>query len=142
EGRPGYEVVAHGIARTFQLLRLFNNNGATVLDNVLLGAHSLLRPSLRRTILRRADTEAARRDKARALLASFGLEGMEHLQPQQLPFGQQRYVELARALMTDPPILLLDEPASGLNDAETAALGAVLDRLRTQGKTIVLIEHH
>lgn len=141
DGLPGHAVAAHGVARTFQLLRLFGNNRATVLDNVLLGAHLRLRPTIFGSLFMRATEERHQRDRAVELLRTFGLASVRHDTPQTLAFGQQRYVELARAMMLEPKILLLDEPASGLNDTEVLRLGETLVSLRNQGVTIVLIEH-
>lgn len=137
-----HQVPARGIARTFQLVRLFSNNGATVLDNVLLGAHLQMAPSIIGTLFRRRGRERAIREKARGWLDFFGLAAFESQSPGNLPFGRQRYVELARAMMLEPQLLLLDEPASGLNDAEVAAFAQVLRRIRSEGQTIVLVEHN
>lgn len=141
DGIPGHRIAGHGVARTFQLLRLFGNNGATVMDNVLLGAHLRLQPSILRSLFTGASEERRQRDKARELLAFFDLEPFENESPHNLAFGQQRYVELARAMMLDPRLLLLDEPASGLNDTEVVRFGQTLRTLRDRGVTIVLIEH-
>lgn len=141
QGRPAHVMASHGVARTFQLLRLFNNNDATVLDNVLLGAHLQFAPGVLRALFGNAAQERRQRERAREWLDFFGLAAFEGAQPQSLAFGQQRYVELARAMMLSPRLLLLDEPASGLNESEVAVFGNVLRRIRNQGVTIVLIEH-
>lgn len=139
---PAYDVPRHGVARTFQLVRLFNNNHATVLDNVLLGAHLRLAPSILSTLAGRSGRQEERlRAKAREWLDFFGLIRTEDRAPRSLAFGQQRYVELARAMMLEPKLLLLDEPASGLNDAEVGVFAGVLRKIRDEGVTIVLIEH-
>lgn len=138
---PGHDMARHGMARTFQLLRLFGNNNATVLDNVLLGAHPQMRPGVFKTWLGSGAAERKQRDRARAWLDFFGLSSCESRRPGSLAFGQQRYVELARAMMLEPRILLLDEPASGLNEAEVLVFGDMLRKLCRQGTTIVLIEH-
>lgn len=138
---PGHEMARHGMARTFQLLRLFGNNDASVLDNVLLGAHTQMRPGVLKTLLGGGQAERQQRERARAWLDFFGLADCEQRQPQSLAFGQQRYVELARAMMLEPRLLLLDEPASGLNEAEVLVFGDMLRKLSKQGTTIVLIEH-
>jgi ABC-type branched-subunit amino acid transport system ATPase component len=138
--------IAHlGISRTFQLIRLFTINNATVLDNVLLGAHMSLKPSLIESIFRwrkvaRADQSA--REKALEMLSFVGLHGVEDGLPSALSFGNQRQLELARALMTEPLILLLDEPASGLNDAEVDDFTRLLLSIRDRGITILLVEHN
>jgi branched-chain amino acid transport system ATP-binding protein len=134
-----------GISRTFQLIRLFTVNKATVLDNVLLGAHRHLQPSITGALFLRARTARRERDaRARALelLRFVGLEEAASGLPGALSFGKQRLLELARCLMSDPDLLLLDEPASGLNDAEVERFMELLTTLRTQGKTILLVEHN
>ena len=137
-------IAAQGISRTFQLIRLFTVNNATVLDNVLLGAHLRLRPSILGALFfrtRTAGREQEARERALALLRFVGLDEAAAL-PGALSFGSQRLLELARCLMADPDLLLLDEPASGLNDAEVERFMELLIALRTQGKTILLVEHN
>jgi ABC-type branched-subunit amino acid transport system ATPase component len=137
-------IAAQGISRTFQLIRLFTVNNATVLDNVLLGAHRHLQPSITGALLLRARTAGREREaraRALALLRFVGLNEAASL-PGALSFGSQRLLELARCLMADPDLLLLDEPASGLNDAEVERFMELLIALRTQGKTILLVEHN
>lgn len=141
ENIPNHEFASHGIARTFQLLRLFNNNGATVLDNVLLGAHLKFAPNVFNSLFLSGKIEREQRQKARDFLNFFGLSDFENETPKNLAFGQQRYVELARAMMLNPGLLLLDEPASGLNNSEVNEFADVLKRLRAEGITIVIIEH-
>jgi ABC-type branched-subunit amino acid transport system ATPase component len=93
--------------------------------------------------LRRALAEEAHaRDRARAALAQVGLAGRDDRIASELPLGEQRYVEIARALATGPKLLLLDEPAAGLNDRETADLADLLRRVRGSGVTLLVIEHH
>jgi branched-chain amino acid transport system ATP-binding protein len=139
------QIAGLGISRTFQLIRLFTVNQATVLDNVLLGAHTLIRPTILGSLLFRSRTARRERemhDKARSLLQFVGLEHAAPLLPGVLSFGNQRLVELARALMADPALLLLDEPASGLNDTEVEGFMELLTGLRSQGITILLVEHN
>jgi branched-chain amino acid transport system permease protein len=141
--RPN-RITARGIARTFQNIRLFGN--MTVLDNVLVGAHVRLRASVLGGIARppsvRAE-EAAARQRARDLLAFVGLTGREEVAAKNLPYGDQRRLEIARALATGPALLMLDEPTAGMNPAETDALTAFIGRLRRElGLTVLLIEHH
>ena len=134
-----------GLSRTFQLVRLFSVNNATVLDNVLVGAHKSLRPSVVGTFLfrsRAARNEAAAREKAMEMLRFVGLEKAATAQPGELSFGSQRLVELARSLMADPELLLLDEPASGLNDAEVESFMQLLSVIKGRGITILLVEHN
>jgi branched-chain amino acid transport system ATP-binding protein len=138
-------IARRGISRTFQLIRLFTVNEATVLDNVLLGAHQSLRPTILGALLfgaRTARQEKQAREKAEELLRFVGLEETAAMMPGALSFGNQRLLELARSLMSDPKLLLLDEPASGLNDAEVERFMKLLTTLRSQGKTILLVEHN
>jgi len=140
--RPN-DVVAAGIGRTFQNIRLFQNMSA--LENVLVGMHLKLRSNLVDHFLssprQRRDEEAAAR-RASELLALVGLQGRDDELAKNLPYGDQRRLELARALGNDPVLLLLDEPTAGMNPAETAAMTALIGRLRKDlGLTILLIEH-
>jgi ABC-type branched-subunit amino acid transport system ATPase component len=140
--RPN-DVVAAGIGRTFQNIRLFQNMSA--LENVLVGMHLKLRSNLVDHMVssprQRRDEEAAAR-RASELLALVGLRGREDELAKNLPYGDQRRLELARALGNDPVLLLLDEPTAGMNPAETAAMTALIGRLRKDlGLTILLIEH-
>ena len=134
-----------GLSRTFQLIRLFSVNNATVLDNVMIGAHKVLRPTIAGSLLfrgRMKRKERAVRDRAHEALRLVGLEGAASMQPGALSFGNQRLVELARSLMAEPDLLLLDEPASGLNDSEVESFMALLDAIRKRGITILLVEHN
>jgi ABC-type branched-subunit amino acid transport system ATPase component len=140
--RPN-DVVAAGIGRTFQNIRLFQNMSA--IENVLVGMHLKLRSNLIDHMIssprQRKDERAAAR-RASELLALVGLRGREDELAKNLPYGDQRRLELARALGNDPVLLLLDEPTAGMNPAETAAMTALIGRLRTElGLTILLIEH-
>src|SRR5438132_87418 len=136
-------VVARGIARTFQSIRLFPQ--MTVLENVLVGEHCRLRASVPGAVLRPASvvTEEARaRERARELLAFIGLEGKEHDVARNLPYGDQRRLEIARALATEPRLLLLDEPTAGMNPRETENLTTLIGSLRRELElAILLIEH-
>lgn len=142
-GKPAHAICAMGMGRTFQNLRLFGD--LSVLDNVMLGRHTrmdhgffasmLALPSARRE-------EAAARVSSMALLKLVGLAHLAHAPAGSLPYGLQRRVELARALATDPELLLLDEPAAGLNPQETAELGDLLIRISRMGLSILMVEHH
>ena len=140
---PAYRVVRLGVARTFQNLRLFAD--MTVLENVMVGryprTHAGLAGALLRTPAQRAE-ERAITERAWALLADVGLADHAHELGGSLPFGQQRLLEIARALAAEPALLLLDEPAAGLNAEEAAALGAFIRRIRLSGITTLLVEHH
>lgn len=134
-----------GIARTFQNIRLFNN--MTVVRNVMVGLHN--RPEFKCSVLesmlrlpRHFKNEKAMREKAKDLLRIFDLEGERNLLACNLPYGKQRKLEIARALATNPKLLLLDEPAAGMNPQETAELMDTIRFVRDNfDVTILLIEH-
>ena len=133
---------ALGVGRTFQNLQILGN--MTVLENVMVGRHlksrtGLLAAALR---LRRAwqEERAIERDALR-YLEFMGLADRRDDPAGSLPFGQQRWLEIARALATEPSLLLLDEPAAGLNPTETDCLGGLIQMIRTRGITVVLVEH-
>jgi len=132
-----------GIGRTFQTIRLFNN--MTALENVLVGMHHRLHASWLGAILRPPSVmreEAQATAEARDLLAYVGLRGYEGFMASNLPYGLQRRLEIARALGTQPRLLLLDEPTAGMNPNETADMTRFIRQLRDErGLTILLIEH-
>ncbi len=138
------DYIAHlGIARTFQNIRLFQN--MTVLENALIGmdrrfSGNLLYMALRVPKVRREERELSA--KADELLAFVGLSGRDQLLAKNLPYGDQRRLEIARALACEPKLLLLDEPAAGMNPKETADLMGLIRRIRDRGITVLLIEHH
>ena len=141
---PRHRVAPLGIGRTFQNLALFRT--MSVLDNVMVGRHCRTRGGFLANALRLRFAVAADREaeeRARTLLALLDLEPLAHARVAELPFGTQKRVELARALASEPKLLLLDEPASGLNHEEVGRLGALIrevrDRLRL---TVLLVEHH
>jgi len=142
-GRRPNRLTRIGIGRTFQTIRLFNN--MTALENVLIGMHHRLRANALTSLLRlpgvRAE-EANARAEARQLLEYVGLGGFGGFLARSLPYGLQRRLEIARALGTNPKLLLLDEPTAGMNPNETAEMTAFIRRLRDErGLTILLIEH-
>jgi len=142
QGLPPHEVTALGVARTYQNIRLFR--GMSVLDNVLVGSHCRTAAGVFDAMLhtRRAGREEREsRDRARALLDFFGILKYEAQLAMNLPYGDQRRLEIARALATRPALLLLDEPAAGMNPAETLELIALIRRIRDLGVTVVLVEH-
>jgi branched-chain amino acid transport system ATP-binding protein len=140
--RPN-DVVAAGIGRTFQNIRLFQN--MTAMENVLVGMHLQLRSNLIDHVIstrRQRREEDAATARALELLRLVGLRGRDQYLAKNLPYGDQRRLELARALANEPVLLLLDEPTAGMNPNETAAMTALIGRLRTElGLTILLIEH-
>jgi branched-chain amino acid transport system ATP-binding protein len=142
--RPPHRIAEIGIGRTFQNVALFPN--LSVLDNVRVGTHSKTRSdivsdSLKLAWVRRG--EAAMNKQVHEILTYLGLEDVAHTTVSGLPFGTQKRVELARALASDPKILLLDEPAGGLNHEEVHVLGDLIRKIRDDRKiTILLVEHH
>jgi branched-chain amino acid transport system ATP-binding protein len=140
--RPN-DVVAAGIGRTFQNIRLFQN--MTAEENVLVGMHINLKANLLDAMFstprNRADERKAR-ERAGELLALVGLRGIGGELAKNLPYGDQRRLEVARALGSDPTLLLLDEPTAGMNPRETSDMMALINKLRTElGLTVLLIEH-
>jgi branched-chain amino acid transport system permease protein len=142
QGLPPHEVTALGVARTYQNIRLFR--GMSVLDNVLVGTHCRTAAGVLDAMLhthRVGREERESRARARALLDFFGIRKYEDQLAMNLPYGDQRRLEIARALATNPTLLLLDEPAAGMNPAETLELIALIRRIRELGITVVLVEH-
>lgn len=141
-GRKPHRVVEMGIARTFQSIRLFGR--LSVLENVLAGRHCRLRSGLFASMFH---TPAQRREEDAAVercleeLRFVGLERFWQDEAGSLAYGSQRLLEIARALASDPELLILDEPAGGMNDQETASLVDVIDAIRARGITVLLIEH-
>lgn len=141
-GRPPHETVRTGLARTFQESRLFDS--MTVEENVLVGMHLQLSASfglaaIRSPRVRREEREA--RGEAAHVMRLVGIDAYRDTRAADLPHGVRRLVELARALATRPRLLMLDEPAAGLDGRETADLGEVLLRIRDEGTTILVVEH-
>jgi branched-chain amino acid transport system ATP-binding protein len=141
-GLPSHRVAALGLFRTFQQIRLFA--GMTVLENVMVGRHVRGRAGFLAGMLHLPWTWREEREfeeRARAALDVVGLAPLAGAEATSLSYGQQRGVELARALAGDPSLLLLDEPAAGLNMRETAELAALIGRIRDRGVTVLLVEH-
>jgi branched-chain amino acid transport system ATP-binding protein len=140
-GEP-HRVTQAGIARTFQNIRLFANMSAR--ENVMVGRHARSKVGVGGAVLRsraqRAE-EAAIRRRADELLAYVGLPEQADVLAKNLAYGDQRRLEIARALATEPQLLALDEPAAGMNATETAALRGLIEGLRRDGLTVLLIEH-
>ena len=136
------DVAARGIARTFQNIRLFAN--LTALENVMIGQHVRTRAGVWGAISRNArarEEERAIHRRAYELLEYVGVARRANSLAKHLAYGDQRRLEIARALATEPQLLALDEPAAGMNATETAALRALLEDIRRDGTTILLIEH-
>ncbi|HHY42207.1 MAG TPA: ABC transporter ATP-binding protein [Thermoanaerobacterales bacterium] len=137
-----YEITKMGIARTFQNIRLFGE--MTVLDNVIIGQHCRTKTGVFGAILKTPAVrkeEALVKEKAMDVLKFVGLDDVYNEKAKNLPYGKQRRLELARALATDPELILLDEPAAGMNPQETNELIELIERLNDMGKTVLLIEH-
>ena len=142
-GLQPHQVISQGIARTFQNVRVFGN--MTVLENVMIGYHRLVTVNLLDVALslpKARSEEKFIRGRAMETLEMVGLANRASEHADSLPLGMQKLLELARSLISRPGLLLLDEPAAGLNDAETEALGHMLRRIRDGGVTILLIEHN
>jgi len=141
-GMPTHKTAALGLVRTFQNLQIFN--GMTVLENVMVGRHLRARAGFLAAALRLpgvAAEERRTRERARVFLEKVGLAARADDPADSLPYGQQRLLEIARALAAEPHLLMLDEPAAGLNRAETEALDALIERIRADGITVLLVEH-
>jgi branched-chain amino acid transport system ATP-binding protein len=142
-GKPPHAFTERGIGRTFQNIRLFQN--MTALENVLVGMHSRLRGNVLTAVLKTPSVrkeESRARERADELLRYSGLRRVEHDFAKNLSYGDQRRLEVARALATEPKLLLLDEPTAGMNPQETVAFTQFVEKLRTErGLTVLLIEH-
>ncbi|MBV8847958.1 MAG: ABC transporter ATP-binding protein [Methylobacteriaceae bacterium] len=138
---PSWQRAQRGLARTFQNIRMFGE--MTVLENVLAGMHAHVGGGIGATLLRLKSfgaAEAAAIAKAREILAFVGLANIS-TRAGNLPYGDQRRLEIARALASDPKLMLLDEPAAGMNPSETSGLIDLLLRLKARGVTLLLVEH-
>jgi branched-chain amino acid transport system ATP-binding protein len=141
-GLPTHRIVAGGIARTFQTIRLFQN--LSVLDNVLAGRHCRMKSGVLGAMLR---YPRERREEKAALIAAVQVLDFVRLRAEaqnlakNLAYGNQRLLEIARALATKPQLVILDEPAGGMNEQETAGLISLIRKVRDQGVTVLLIEH-
>jgi branched-chain amino acid transport system ATP-binding protein len=142
KGKKPFQVATLGMARTFQNIKMFN--GMTALENVMVGRHVQSNSGFLSSMFRMPWTwkeERDIRDKSLELLALLEIEEHAHTDASSLAFGQQRAVELARALALEPSLLLLDEPAAGLNIYETAEVGRLITKIRDLGITVLLVEH-
>ncbi len=142
EGRPPHRIAACGVSRTFQHIRLFSQMSA--LENVMVGRHVRTRAGFVAGMLRLPSTrreQDAARERALELMDFLGIAALAEAEATSLAYGQQRMLELARALACDPRIVLLDEPAAGLNMRETAELARRIASLRERRVTVLLVEH-
>jgi len=142
-GKPPHAITARGVGRTFQNIRLFQN--MTALENVLVGMHARLKSNLFNSVLRTPGVrreERQSRERARELLDFVGLGRKAGETAKNLPYGDQRRLEVARALATEPQLLLLDEPTAGMNPQESAEFTTFVARLREENElTVLMIEH-
>lgn len=143
QGRSQDKINQAGIARTYQNINLFNK--MTVLENVMIGCHSRTEAGLAAAIFntkKKKAEEEATREKCRGLLEFLGLLEKEDVLAQNLPYGDQRRLEIARAMASDPKLLLLDEPAAGMNMNEKNELADTIRKIRDRGITVLLVEHN
>lgn len=141
-GRPPHGIARMGISRTFQTVELFHN--MSVLENVMMGFHTRVRPSLLACGLcwpstRRKDRKIE--SQARELLKFIGLADKSDEMSENLPLGEQKILEIGRALACDPQLICLDEPAAGLNDTETYRAASLISAIKARGITVLLVEH-
>ncbi|MFO1221651.1 MAG: ABC transporter ATP-binding protein [Burkholderiaceae bacterium] len=142
-GAPPHRLAAAGLGRTFQNLQVFFNMSA--LENVMVGRHLRERDALWAAMLRLpslARSEAATRERALQLLAHVGLADFADASADAMPYGALKRLEIARALAAEPKLLLLDEPAAGLNATEAQAIDVLIKRLAAEGTTVILVEHN
>jgi len=141
-GMPTHRIVSLGIGRTFQTIRLFQN--LTVLENVLAGRHARLKSGATGAMLRTPGQKREERDALASALRELSFVGLQEQANQlarNLSYGNQRLLEIARALATEPRLVILDEPASGMNEQETTLLIDLIRKIRDRKITILLIEH-
>ncbi len=139
---PQADIAGRGLIRTYQLVQLFKD--MTVAENVMVGFHRVSKGGIVAGLLRAGWTRRQEQDLARRtreILDFVGLARRADVLADQLPYGEQRLLEVARALAAEPRLLLLDEPAAGLNTEETEALAHVIQRINARGVTVILIEH-
>ncbi|HET6282940.1 MAG TPA: ATP-binding cassette domain-containing protein, partial [Polyangia bacterium] len=143
QGLPAHRIAAQGVARTFQNIRLFPELSAR--DNVLLGQHTRRRPSLLANLMMlpaaRIENRQAQQ-RAEALLERVGLPGRAAEKARNLSYGEQRRVEIARALASGPRVLLLDEPTAGMNPVEVKAVAELIRAVAGDGHAVLLVEHN
>lgn len=138
-----YQIARQGIGRTFQNIKLYNT--MTALENVMVGGHQLAKLGLLSSLFKfkeASNEEKMLKEKAEAMLEYIGLIDIRNETVKNLPYGKKKVLEVARALMMDPELILLDEPAAGLNPSERMAFIELLRRIHKDGKTLFLIEHN
>ena len=141
-GLKTYQICEKGISRTYQVIKLFS--GMSVLENVLVGMHSRLKRGFWQDVLHFKKTRQSEKEaiaKAHELLGLVGLDAYAQYPAGALAYGQQRLVEIARALASEPKLLLLDEPAAGMNSQEKMALNEMIKEIIRRGVTVLLVEH-
>jgi len=142
-GQQTFKIARHGIGRTFQNIKLFDT--MTSLENVMVGGHQLTKQGITSSLFRpfaARREENMLREKAEELIEYVGLTKIKHEYVKNLPYGNRKVLEVARAMMTDPELLLLDEPAAGLNPSERQRFIELLLGIYETGKTLFLIEHN
>lgn len=142
DGLPMYKINHRGIARTYQNINLFRN--MTVLDNVIVGMHSRMKSGLLSAILRlnhQRNEELASVERAKKILDLVGIIGKDDWKASSLAYGEQRRLEIGRAMASEPTLLLLDEPAAGMNPSEKQDLAELVRKIRETGITVLLVEH-
>lgn len=142
-GLPPHVITRRGIARTFQNIQVFR--GLSVLENVMVAGHVRSPVNLFSTIVKTGIARKEERnivDSATAALRFVGLAGRKGMDPENLPYGQKRLMEIARALATEPRLIMVDEPSAGMNEAETLELVDLIRQIRDRGITVILIEHN
>lgn len=142
---PPYDRAKLGIARTFQIVKLFTVNETNVLDNVLIGATQQMKPSILKSMILfpwQKKKERQFTNRAIQLLELVGLNSIQGLLPSSLPFGSQRLLEFARALIMEPKLMILDEPVSGLSEVEAERFKQMILDLKKRGISILLVEHN
>lgn len=142
DGKKSHSIAALGIARTFQNLEIFDN--MTVLENVMVGRHLMSKSGIIENAFRTASSRAEERQIYESSLSYLDFVGLKERagdMSTSLPMGHQRYLEIARALASEPRIILLDEPAAGLDERETEDLKVLIRKIRESGITVLLVEH-
>lgn len=142
-GLPPHVITRRGIARTFQNIQVFT--GLSILENVMVAGHVRSPVNFFSTIVKTGIARKEERsivDNAVEALKFVGLAGRKDMDPENLPYGQKRLMEIARALATEPRLIMVDEPSAGMNEAETLELVDLIRQIRDQGITVILIEHN